>query len=132
VVKGMDRNMFYGANRNIFERASELRKNMTEAEKVLWNELKNRQIFKARFRRQHPIDIFIADFYCHEHKLVIEVDGGIHSETDIKEHDIGREFEIEKLGIKILRFTNNEVLADIETVKRRILDEINQVTLTQH
>jgi len=121
----IERNMFYGASRNIFEKASELRRNMTEAEKILWIELKNRQIFKARLRRQHPIDIFIADFYCHKHKLVIEVDGAIHSEKEILEYDDGRTHDIEKLGIKILRFTNIEVMTDIQTVKQRILDEIN-------
>lgn len=74
----IERNMFYGAGRNTFERAKGLRKNMTKTEKILWKELKNRQIFKARFRRQHPIDIFVADFYCHENKLAIEIDGEIH------------------------------------------------------
>jgi very-short-patch-repair endonuclease len=121
----IERNMFFGASRNSFEKASELRRNMTEAEKLLWIELKNRQIFKARFRRQHPIDIFIADFYCHKYKLVIEVDGEIHSGRDRLEYDDGRAHDIEKRGIKILRFTNKEVMTDIQTVKQRILDEIN-------
>lgn len=79
----IERNMFYGASRNIFEKASELRNNMTEAENLLWVELKNRKIFKVKFRRQHPIDIFIVDFYCHEFKLVIEIDGEIHLEKEV-------------------------------------------------
>ena len=83
--KDIERNMFYGANPNIFEKASELRRNMTSAEKLLWAELKNRKIFKSRFRRQHPIDIFIVDFYCHQNKLAIEVDGEIHSEKEVQE-----------------------------------------------
>jgi very-short-patch-repair endonuclease len=120
----IERNMFYGASRNTFEKASELRRNMTEAEKLLWIELKNRQIFKTRFRRQHPIDIFIADFYCHKCKLVIEVDGEIHSDKEVQERDDGRTHDIEKLGIKILRFNNGEIMTDIQTVKQRILDEI--------
>jgi very-short-patch-repair endonuclease len=123
----IERNMFFGASRKIFEKASELRRNMTEAEKILWIELKNRKIFKARFRRQHPIDIFIADFYCHKHKLVVEVDGEIHSEEEIQEYDDGRVHDIEKLGIKILRFSNNEVMTDIQNVKQHILDEINSL-----
>ena len=124
----IERNMFYGASRNIFEKASELRRNMTEAEKILWIELKNKKIFNIRFRRQHPIDIFIADFYCHKYKLVVEVDGNIHSEEEVKERDDGRSHDIEKLGIKILRFTNKEVMTDIQTVKHRILDEINSLS----
>ena len=120
----IERNMFYGAGRNIFEKATELRNNTTEAENILWNELKNREVFKAKFRRQHPIDIFIADFYCHKYKLVVEVDGGIHSDIEVQERDDGREHDIEKLGIKILRFTNSEIMTDIQTVKQRILDEI--------
>ena len=101
---------------------------MTEAEKILWIELKNKKIFNIRFRRQHPIDIFIADFYCHKYKLVVEVDGNIHSEEEVKERDDGRSHDIEKLGIKILRFTNKEVMTDIQTVKHRILDEINSLS----
>ena len=119
--------MFYGAKRNIFLRAIELRNNMTEAEKNLWEELKKKEIFKARWKRQHPIDIFVVDFYCHKYKLAIEVDGEIHLKEEIREHDDGRAHDIEKLGIKILRFTNKEIFDNIEFVKNRILKEINSV-----
>jgi very-short-patch-repair endonuclease len=121
----IERNMFYGASRNTFEKAWELRNNMTEAEKILWKELKNRKAFKPKFRRQHPLDIFVADFYCHEYKLVIEIDGEIHLKKDKQEYDDGREHDIEKLGIKILRFTNHQVLTDLESVKKRILQELS-------
>lgn len=120
--------MFYGAKKNIFLRAIDLRNNMTKAEKILWEELKKKEIFKARWKRQHPIDIFIVDFYCHKFKLAIEVDGEIHLDEEILEHDDGREFEIEKLGVKILRFTNKEVFKDIESVKKRILHEITSLS----
>ena len=70
--------MFYNAKPHIFEKAKMLRKNMTEAEQKLWGKLKREKMLGLRFRPQHPIDIFIADFYCHPIKLVIEVDGGIH------------------------------------------------------
>jgi very-short-patch-repair endonuclease len=120
----IERNMFNGASRNIFTKARELRKNMTPAEKKLWSVLKNRKEFKVKFRRQHPFDIFILDFYCHEIKLAIEVDGEIHLNEETKEHDDGREYEIEKYGIKILRFTNKEIFENIESVKNRILHEI--------
>jgi len=113
--------MFYEASRNTFEKARLLRKNMTIAEKLLWSELKNRKHFKARFKRQHPIDIFIVDFYCHELKLVIEIDGEIHLEEDINEYDTGRTADLEKLGIKILRFTNNQIFSDLENVVQEIL-----------
>ena len=70
--------MFYGAKPVIFERAKMMRKQMTDAELLVWEILKEKQMLGFRFRSQHPIDIFIADFYCHPLKLVIEIDGGIH------------------------------------------------------
>ena len=73
-----------------------------------------------RFRPQHPIDIFIADFYCHPVKLVIEVDGGIHKIRDQKECDFGREGDLENWGIKVIRFTNEEIENKIEQVLKRI------------
>ncbi len=115
----IERHMFFGAKRNIFLKAVELRNNMTPAEKTLWNELRKKETFPARWKRQHPIDIFIVDFYCHKYKLAIEVDGKIHSEEEIHEHDMGREHDLEKLGIEILRFTNNEILVDIESAPFR-------------
>ncbi len=123
----IERNMFYGAKKNIFLRAVMLRKNMTEAEKILWKELRKRDVFKARWKRQHPIDIFIVDFYCHEYKLVIELDGEIHLREDVQEHDNGREYEIEKFGITILRFTNKEIYEDLALVKDRILTTISSL-----
>ena len=120
----IERNMFYGANRNIFAKAHELRRNMTEAEKVLWNELKNRQLFKVKFRRQHPIDIFIVDFYCHELKLAIEIDGEIHLKQEVAEYDDGRAHDLERLGIQILRFTNYQVITNVNSVVEKILQVI--------
>jgi len=120
----IERNMFYGANKRIFQRAVELRNNMTLAEKVLWEELKRKETFNVRFKRQHPIDIFVVDFYCHKYKLAIEVDGDIHLREEVQEYDDGRSHDIEKFGIKILRFKNKEVLGNIEMVKQRILQEI--------
>ena len=117
----IERNMFYGASRNIFEKAHELRRNMTEAEKILWKELKNRRLFKTKFRRQHPIDIFIVDFYCHEFKLAIEIDGEIHLKKEVIDYDDGRTHDLEKLGIKLLRFTNDKVFTDISTILKEIL-----------
>lgn len=73
-----------------------------------------------RFKPQHPIDIFIADFYCHPLKIVIEIDGGIHKSIDQREYDIGREAELENWGIKVIRFTNEVVEKDIEKVRSEI------------
>ena len=123
--KVIERNMFFGASRNTFEKAHELRNNMTDAEKVIWKELKNRRVFKTKFRRQHPIDIFIVDFYCHEFKLAIEIDGEIHLDKEIAEYDDGRTHDLEELGIKILRFTNNQVFNDINYVLKEISDTLN-------
>ncbi len=93
---------------------------MTEAEKLLWRELRNRRLKGFKFRRQHPISHFIADFFCHEARLIIEVDGGIHGIEDQKEYDFMRSNEIEQLGIKVIRFTNEEIEQDIKRVLERI------------
>lgn len=108
--------MFYNAKPHIFEKAKVLRNNMTASELKLWDCLKGKQIFGLRFRPQHPIDIFIADFYCHPIKLVIEVDGGIHKSVNQNEYDIGREAELNYWGIKVIRFTNEQIDNDIQHV----------------
>jgi very-short-patch-repair endonuclease len=109
--------MFYGAKRTIFQNAYDLRKDMTPAEKVLWERLNKSQL-GVRFKAQQPIDIFIADFYCHKYKLVIEVDGEIHLSQ--KEYDENRTAELERLDLTIVRFTNDEVVNDIEVVIEKI------------
>lgn len=109
--------MFYGAKPAIFEKAKLLRENMTLSEELLWARLRQSQL-GVRFKAQHPIDIFIVDFYCHAHKLIIEVDGGIHrSQID---YDEGRTGELEKFGLTVIRFTNEEVTNDIESVIEKI------------
>ena len=121
----IERNMFYAASRNTFEKARLLRNNMTEAEIMVWDKLKNRQVFNARFRRQHPIGIFIVDFYCHEFKLAIEIDGEIHLEKEVIDYDDGRTHDIEKLGVRILRFTNDQVYNNIDVVQQEIRQVIS-------
>lgn len=71
-------NLTWAAKPDIFSKAKELRKSMTIAEKILWKHLRNNKLNGLKFRRQHPLDIFIADFYCHPKRLIIELDGGIH------------------------------------------------------
>ena len=119
--------MFYGAKPHIFEKAKALRKNMTDSELKLWEQLRGKKILGLRFRSQHPIDIFIADFYCHPIKLVIEVDGGVHMLIEQKEYDIGRTGELNNWGIEVLRFTNNEIERDIN----KVINEIKRKCLTR-
>ena len=100
-------------------RARELRKNPTEAEKVLWSELRYRQLCGYRFRRQRPIGTYIVDFVCLESRLVIELDGGQHLESGC--YDAARTSDLNGRGFSVIRFWNNQVLAEIEGVKEAIL-----------
>jgi len=108
-------------------RARLLRKSMTRAEKVLWEKLRRKQLEGIRFRRQHPINIFIVDFYCHQANLVIEIDGGIHNETDQLERDENRTCELENFGLKVIRFTNEEVINQTEKVLIEIMQELKSL-----
>jgi cyclase len=119
-------NMFYGAVKPIFVRADELRKNSTEDEKLLWKHLKANQL-GVRFKRQHPVWMYIADFYCHELKLVIEVDGSVHNVKEVMEYDKVREEDIVSFGIRVIRFTNTEIKADISSVIDKIRNTIKEI-----
>ncbi len=124
-----NRHMFYGADSVTLRFAAILRKNMTSSELILWKRLKDRRIFNSKFRRQHPINHFIVDFYSHEYKLAIEVDGEIHENEAKIEYDLNRTYEIEKFGIKVLRFTNDQVISDTEWVISKIhkvIEKLNQ------
>jgi very-short-patch-repair endonuclease len=96
------------------------RKRETDAEKLLWSKLRGKQFYGYKFRRQHPISQFIVDFYCHELKLIIEVDGKIHNKAENKEYDETRTAELEKYELKILRLTNKEVEKNMEQVLHTI------------
>ena len=123
IKKVIEKDMFYGARAESFALALQMRKNPTEAENVMWKLLRKFRRQGFPFRRQHPIEFYIADFYCHNLKLVIEVDGGIHSDEKIKNHDEGRTGELERFGIKVIRFTNEEVLNETN----RIYEEIDTI-----
>jgi len=123
-TRSVERTMFFGAKPDIFRKAEILRSNMTEAEKILWEKLRKNQL-GVRFKAQHPIESFIADFYCHKKKLVIEVDGEYHVKQ--KEYDEGREAEIEKYGITIIRFNNSEVFVDLENVMEKIKEQLSSL-----
>lgn len=102
--------------------AKVLRHNETSAEALMWRIIRNRNLEGLKFRRQHPIDIFIADFYCHELQLVIELDGYIHELYEVKKNDIYREKTLASLGINILRFSNDDVFRNADFVANKILE----------
>lgn len=97
-----------------------LRKKMTPAEVTLWRELRGRSFQQLKFRRQHGIGPFIVDFYCAERRLVIEVDGNIHMGEDQRGHDQGREQYLEAAGLKVIRYSNDEIVNNINGVLRRL------------
>ena len=132
----MSTSMHYGATMEIFQIAERLRRDMTAPEKIIWDKVCKNQL-GVRIRRQHPIWKFIADFYCHEVKLVIEIDGGIHLSSENKEYDISRDAILKEFKINILRFNNDEVINEpdlviekikrtIETLKQKLAQESNQ------
>jgi very-short-patch-repair endonuclease len=108
--KSIERDMYYGAKPELFRLAEVLRKNSTIAEKTLWKCLKKLRSKGFIFRRQHPLDFYIADFYCDKIKLVIEVDGDIHLSEKNIEYDDSRTGELERFGLKVIRFRNEEIL----------------------
>jgi Uncharacterized protein conserved in bacteria len=114
------------ASPEIFRRAKELREQMTQAEQVLWGKLRANRLNGLHFRRQHPISKFIVDFYCHQHRLVIELNGEVHEEKDQIERDLGREEELKALGLQVLRFSNDTVIYGMEYV----LGEIQKTIFT--
>ena len=107
--------MFLDADQYIFSNARALREKPTHAESILWLYLRKNSL-GYKFRRQHPISVYIADFYCHALKLIIEVDGGIHNKIDVQIHDHQRQKHLESEGISFLRFTNEDVETNIEKV----------------
>lgn len=122
----MSTSMHYGAPKEIFQIAERLRRDMTITERMVWEKISNKQL-GVRIRRQHPIWKFIADFYCHELKLVIEIDGGIHLRSENKEYDISRDIVLKEFQLEILRFTNDEVMKDINLVIEKIKSTIEKL-----
>ncbi len=104
--------------KRLTDAARQLRRRETEAEAILWAALRGRQVAGLKFRRQRPAGSFVVDFYCPDHRLVIEVDGGIHDGQ--AEQDAVRTAIIEQYGYRMLRFRNEEVLTDLPAVLTRI------------
>jgi len=111
--------MFYGADPIVFELAKKLRNNVTHTEMILWGRLKE-YFPKLKFRRQHLISLYIADFYCHSKKLNLEIDGSIHDLEEVKANDAIRQKDLEQLGLTVLRFTTHEVTNNIEAILQKI------------
>jgi very-short-patch-repair endonuclease len=120
--------MYYGAKPELFRLAERMRRNPTVAEDLLWKYLKKYRLQGFVFRRQHPLDLFIVDFYCHKIKLVIEVDGDIHLTGEFIKYDENRTGEIKKYDINVIRFRNKEIIEDIDNVMREIKTIINTLS----
>jgi len=115
-IRGTTREMEYAAKR--------LRREMTTAERKLWQELRRKKLLNFKFRAQHPVGRFILDFYCPEKKLAVEIDGKIHSRQ--KERDEERDRMLALYGYRILRFSNEDVMNNLSAVLRRIRDELEK------
>jgi very-short-patch-repair endonuclease len=107
----------------ILLRSRELRHPQTPVEATLWRHLRNRNL-GYKFRRQHPIDRFIIDFYCAEAKLCIEIDGSSHFEAEQEEYDKVRTEFLEEMGYEVIRFANNDVKYNIHTVADEIIKTV--------
>jgi len=117
----------YHYNKNLQKFANELRNNMTKAEACLWKYvLKAGKLKGYKFKRQRPVLNYIADFMCTDLMLVIETDGITHILDEVIEKDIRKQKDLEKVGFKVLRFDDNEVLNDIENVERVLLAYIEE------
>ena len=122
-----DDGMWKGAPSDSFSKAQLLRRNETKAEKLLWEKLRNNQLEGLKFRRQHPVNIYIADFYCHKFKLIIELDGDYHDQEEQKQKDEVRTEVLRLNDLKIIRFKNEEVEQDINQVLTTIKNKIEQL-----
>jgi len=100
---------------------------MTRAERTLWFSLRGRQVGGYKFRRQHGIGKYVVDFYCPELKLAIEADGDSHLSEEAKAYDARRQQWIEQLGVKFLRFTDDEIFSNADRVIKRIEEEVRRI-----
>jgi very-short-patch-repair endonuclease len=123
--KEMFDSLFKGASPQHFEMARALKHDMTKAEKLLWEQLRDRKFDGLKFRRQHPIDRYILDFYCSKMKIAIEVDGGVHNTIEQKEYDETRTIRLNELGIQVLRIKNEEIEGSIITALEKVRKQIN-------
>ncbi len=112
-------------NRSSFtQRRKTLRNHSTKSEIILWKKIKNKQL-GVKFRRQYNIGYWIVDFYCHELKLIIELDGSIHYEEEVSERDKTRQQILENKGYIVIRYSNHKILDDIDSVLSNIKQAIH-------
>ena len=134
-LKKLLKDFYFNADIETIEKANDLRKRITRAEAILWEKLRNRKLAGLKFRRQHPVEIYIVDFFCFEKMLAIEVDGKIHLKKEQMEWDENRTREIGKYGIKILRFTNeeieNEIIKVLMKIKKECFSHLTPIPLLQ-
>ena len=111
-------------NPNLKQLARDLRNNSTKSEIILWLKLKNKQFYGYDFHRQKPLDNFIADFYCSALMLVIEIDGYSHELLEVYEKDRLKDKRLKEFGITVLRFSDHQVLNDMENLLRVLEDYV--------
>jgi very-short-patch-repair endonuclease len=104
----------------LLDLARELRKKQTSAEALLWQLLRDRQLLGFKFRRQHQFGDYVTDFYCREASLAIECDGAVHERNEQWQHDINRDAYMIGQGLRVLRFPNDQILNDTESVLEKI------------
>ncbi|MCM2265971.1 MAG: endonuclease domain-containing protein [Desulfuromonadales bacterium] len=109
---------------SILNNARILRAQLTDAEQLVWQILRDRRFSGIKFRRQHPFDRFVLDFYCHEARLALELDGSGHNDQDQKVYDEERTRILEDAGIRVLRFWNHDVLNNLEAVLEKLHAEL--------
>jgi len=111
-------------NKNLKQYSRQLRENMTDAERKLWAKIRRKQIKEYQFYRQKPIGDYIVDFYCPKAKMVVEIDGSQHLVGETIQYDRIRDDYLSSLGLRVLRFTNTDVLINIKGVVESIEGEI--------
>jgi len=116
--------IYFGAKPELLRIAGDLRHCMTQTGRLLWKHLRNRKLLGSKFRRQHPFNEIILDFYCHDAMLSIEVDGNVHNDHYQKERDKERTLILNKFGVYEPRFTNWEVENQIESVLDKIKEHL--------
>ncbi len=110
-------------NKNLIEKAREYRKNQTLAEKAIWEKLfRNKQLLGYKFTRQKPLSHFIADFYCSKLLLVVEIDGEYHNYQIARDDERTR--ELEEYGLKVIRFSNEDILLNLAEIEKELVKEI--------
>ncbi|HEX5036311.1 MAG TPA: endonuclease domain-containing protein [bacterium] len=118
-------------DRNKLEVKRRLRANMTPAERALWDKLRAKQFMGLKFRRQHGIGRFVADFFCASQKLVIEVDGEIHEDPRQAFHDAERTKYFMELGLNVIRYSNEAILKDLEATLFQLASHLNPLLVKE-